>query len=305
MTHKNFKEKFPTELAVIQHYINIRYNGSITCNHCGCNKVHPRINRPRIYQCSGCRQDFSIFKGTIFEKSTTDLVDWFYAIHLFLNAKKGISGLQLQRELGVTYKTAWRMLNRIRLAMGNINSQMLFEGIVEMDETYIGGKPRKNFSKNDGLMTTSKRGRGTHKIPVIGIKDRTTKQVFAKIAEPNVNGQTLTGQQLLDVLSQVAQPGTIVMTDEFRSYRILSKQGYIHFKINHQKEFVNGDIHTNGIESFWSTLKRAVYGIYHQISFKYLQNYIDEFCFRYNHRCNGDIYDKLLLQTITLNRNVI
>lgn len=297
MTNRQFQEKFPSELSVIQHYINIRYNRIITCNHCGCNKVHPRINRPRIYQCSGCGQDFSIFKGTIFEKSTTNLVDWFYAIHLFLNAKKGISGLQLQRELGVTYKTAWRMLKQIRLAMGNIQSQQLFEGIVEMDEAYVGGNPKKN-----GIVT-SKRGRGTFKIPVIGVRDRTTKQVFAKVAEPNVNGQTLTGAQLANVLTQVAQPGTTVMTDEFRSYRILSKLGYVHFTINHQKEFVKGNVHTNGIESFWATLKRGVYGIYHQISFKYLQSYIDEFCFRYNNRNNCDIYNKLLLQSIANQNN--
>lgn len=292
MTNRQFQEKFPTELSVIQHYITIRYNGLITCNHCGCDKVHPRINRPRIYQCKKCHQDFSIFKGTVFEKSTTNLVDWFYAIHLFLNAKKGISGCQLQRELGVTYKTAWRMLKQIRLAMGNINSQQLFEGIVEMDETYVGGNPKRN-----GLVT-ARRGRGTHKIPVIGIRDRSTKQVYAQVAEPNCNGQTLTGLQLANVLSHVAQPGTTVMTDEFRSYRILSRMGYVHFTINHKKEFVNGDIHTNGIESFWATLKRGVYGIYHQISFKYLQNYIDEFCFRYNHRNSNSIYDRLLLQSI-------
>lgn len=290
MTNRQFQEKFPTQLSVIQHYINIRYNGVITCNHCNSNKVHPRANRPRIYQCEKCNQDFSIFKGTIFEKSTTNLVDWFYAIHLFLNAKKGISGCQLQRELGVTYKTAWRMLKQIRIAMGNIQFQQMFEGTVEMDETYVGGKPPREFQ--------NRRGRGTTKTPVVGIRDRFTKQVYAQVATPNCTGQTLTGIQLASILGQVARPGTRVMTDEFRSYRILSRLGYHHFRINHQKEFVNGDIHTNGIESFWAVLKRGVYGTYHHISFTYLQNYIDEFCFRYNYRNNGNIYDRLLLQTI-------
>lgn len=290
MTIKKFQEKFPTQLSVIQHYINIRYNGVITCNHCGCDKVHPRINRPRIYQCERCYQDFSIFKGTIFEKSTTNLVEWFYAIHLVLNAKKGISGCQLQRELGVTYKTAWRMLKQIRIAMGNIQFRAEFTGIVEMDETYVGGRPPR--------FQTNRRGRGTTKVPVVGIRDRCTKQVYAQVAEPNVDGRTLTGIQLATILGQVVRPGNTVMTDEFRSYRILSKLGYTHFRINHQKEFVNGDIHTNGIESFWATLKRGVYGTYHHISFAYLQNYIDEFCFRYNHRNNPEMYDRLLLQSI-------
>jgi len=118
MNFIQFLEKFPTEKAAIDHFITIRYGKEIACNHCGSFKVYPRHKYPKVFDCSDCRNSFSPFKDTIFEKTSTDLRKWMYAIHLFLNGKKGISGLQLQREIGVTYKTAWRMLKQIRLAMG-------------------------------------------------------------------------------------------------------------------------------------------------------------------------------------------
>jgi transposase-like protein len=249
-----------------------------------------------------CNNSFSIFKDTIFENSSTDLVKWMYAIHLFLNGKKGISGLQLMREVGVTYKTAWRMLKQIRLAMGDEDLKEYFETIVEIDETYVGGKPRKgNKGRNEkGEDNTPKRGRGTKKTPVIGVIDRDNKKVHAKVALPNKEGKKLTGKQLLGVLNEVAKAGTTVMTDEFRSYNILSSNGFIHLKVDHTKEFSNGTAHTNNIESFWATLKRGVYGIYHSISVKYLQQYVNEFCFRYNNRKNVEMFDLLLVKSIKM-----
>lgn len=295
MNFLEFHQKFSNDNDIVSYYIKLRYNNNITCNHCNSAKVHQRKNRARIFQCSDCYKDFSIFKGTIFENSQTDLRKWFYAIHLFLNGKKGISGLQLQREIGVTYKTAWRMLKQIRCAMHNEALKDTFDNIVEIDETYVGGKPRKG--PNGKFDTNSKRGRGTSKTPVVGVKDRAKKLVYAKVALPNEDGKVLTGKQLMDVLTHVAKKGSIVMTDEFRSYSIVGKSGYIHYKIDHTKEFARGIIHTNGIESFWSILKRGVYGIYHSISVKYMQLYIDEFCFRYNNRLNPDIFDAILLQS--------
>ena len=133
---------------------------------------------------------------------------------------------------------------------------------------------------------------------MVGIIDRENKQVHAKVALPNKDGKKLSGKQLLSILNEVAKAGTTVMTDEFSSYNILSKNGFIHLKVDHTKEFTSGINHTNNIESFWAKLKRGVYGIYHSISVKYLQHYVDEFCFRYNNRANANTFDLLLMQTI-------
>lgn len=296
----DFQKQFPTEQAIIQYYVGIRYKSGITCHHCKSTKIYQKNDRPKVFHCDNCKNTFSVFKDTIFENTHTDLRKWFYAIHLFLNGKKGISGLQLQREIGVTYKCAWRILKQIRLAMSNTDMKEYFQTIVEIDETYVGGKPRRGGAKNNSNSTTPKlkRGRGTTKTPVIGVIDRVKKKVHAKVALPNANGKKLTGKQLLSVLTQVTKAGATVMTDQFRSYNILTKNGFTHLKVDHTKEYVKGNIHTNGIESFWATLKRGVYGVYHSISVKYLQNYVDEFCFRYNNRTNPMIFDTLMERTV-------
>jgi transposase-like protein len=219
-----------------------------------------------------------------------------YAFHLFLNGKKGISGCQLQRETGVTYKTAWRMLKQIRLAMGNGDAAM-FETIVEIDETYVGGKPHRANRREDDKK--NKRGRGTKKTPVVGIINRSTKQVFARVALPNKDGKKLTGKQLLGIIDLACKSDTTVISDEFKGYGILDRadSNRIHLSINHAIGYAFNGVHTNNIESFWATLKRGVYGIYHHVSVKYLQNYVNEFSFRYNNR-NTDIFNVLMARTI-------
>jgi transposase-like protein len=309
MTFLEFSERFPTKEKVLEYFISVRYPDGISCNHCGSKKVYPRQESIKIFHCNECSNSFSLLKGSIFEKSSTDLRKWVYAIHLFLNGKKGISGLQLQREIGVTYKTAWRMLNKIREAMGNKDMEDSFNAIVEIDETYVGGKPRKeNNTDNDSPGTTAvkynKKGRGTNKTPVIGVKDRSSKNVFAKVALPNKKGQKLTGKQLLNILDAVCKEDTTVMTDDFKGYNILNKttsKNYFRLFVNHSaRQFSTGNgIHTNGIESFWAILKRGIYGIYHHVSVKYLQNYVNEFCFRQNNRGNGDIFECLVKQCVT------
>jgi len=301
-----FMKKFPTEAKVVEHYFTIRYSRGVECNHCKSPKVYQRKENIKLLDCNDCGNTFSPFKGTIFEKSSTCLVKWFYAIHLFLNGKKGISGLQLKREIGVTYKTAWRMLQQIRIAMGNAENQEFFDTIVEIDETYVGGKPRKkNNHKDDdgdgssGTVTPNKRGRGTKKTPVVGVVDRINKKVFAKVAMPNKKGQKLTAKQLIEILKTVSaqENGNIIMTDEFKGYDPLSKNKFIHLRVDHSKAYADGNIHTNSAESFWAILKRAVYGIYHHVSVKYLQRYVDEFCFRWNNRDNN-MFDLVLKQSI-------
>jgi transposase-like protein len=301
-------QKFPTEKKVVEHYFTIRYPSGIECNHCKSPKVHKRRENIKVLDCNDCGNTFSPFKDTIFEKSSTDLRKWFYAIHLFLNGKKGISGLQLKREIGVTYKTAWRMLQQIRLAMGNAENQEFFDIIVEIDETYVGGKPRKGNDRNDkdgngsgGTPTPNKRGRGTKKTPVVGVVDRINKKVFAKVAMPNKKGQKLTAKQLIEILKTVSKQenGNVIMTDEFMGYDPLTRNNFVHLRIDHSKAFSDGDVHTNSAESFWAILKRAIYGIYHHVSVKYLQRYVDEFCFRWNNR-EMNMFDLVLGQSILM-----
>jgi len=231
---------------------------------------------------------------------------WFYAIHLVLNGKKGISGCQLQRELGVTYKTAWRMLTLIREAMGNTDMAETFQCFVEIDETYIGGKPRKENAKFDANgnpipKVKMKRGRGTDKTPVVGVKERGTNRVYAQVALPNEKGQKLTGKQLLTILDKVCKEGTTVASDDFSGYFILdhkTDKNFVHVTVNHSVgQFSAGNgIHTNNIENFWSLIKRQWVGTHHHYSVKYMQGYIDEMCFRQNNRNGG--FDTLLGQCV-------
>ena len=209
--------------------------------------------------------------------------------------------MQHQREIGVTYKTAWRMLKQIRSAMGNTDMTKTFEAMVEIDEAYIGGKPRKANNQTHG---TAKRGKGTKKTPVIGVKERSTNRVYAKVAFPDKNGKKLTGKQLFNVLDTVCKDKTTVFTDDYCGYGFLDDETrnprkYVHIVVNHSVGQFSAapGINTNGIESFWAILKRGILGIYHHVSVKYLQNYVNEFCFRQNN--HGDFaFDSLLKQAI-------
>ena len=296
MTFFDFMIKFPTEKAVIKYFLKIRYNDVLICPHCGSKvRVQHRNDNLKLCNCHNCNNTFSPFKNTIFEKSSTDLRKWFYAIHLFLNSKKGISGLQLQREIGVTYKTAWRMLKQIRSAMGNTDMSKAFEAMVEIDETYIGGKPRKM----NGETEPSKRGRGTKKTPVVGVKERSSSHVFAKVALPNEEGKKLTGKQLFNILDSVCKKDATVLTDDFRGYNFMNhkntnKNNYYRISVNHLESIysLGNGLHTHGIESFWALLKRGILGIYHHVSVDYLQEYVNEFCFRQNNGTSS--FDVLL-----------
>jgi len=201
------------------------------------------------------------------------------AISLILNAKKGISARQLARDIGVNKDTAWYMAMRIRRAM--IEQRELLQGIVEMDETYIGGKPRK------GTGQVNKRGRGTKKTPVVGIVQRGGK-VKAKPVK-NLKGRTLASL----VRENVATDTATVITDEFSGY-IRFARFTNHQVVNHRAWYVDGDNHTNTIESFWALLKRGIVGQYHKVSVRYLPKYIDEFCYRYNNRNHQDLFGQTI-----------
>jgi transposase-like protein len=296
MTFFEFNKKFPTETAAIDYFIAIRYAGSITCPHCGATvKIYRHRQRPRYCNCKSCDNSFSIFTGTIFEHSKLHIRKWFYAVNIFLNDKKGVSACNLQREIGGVYRTSWRMLQQIRAAMGN-GERTLFSEIVEIDETYVGGKLREdNRDELDKKIEGKYRGRGSKKTPVVGVIERETKQVHAEVMKPNSIGQKLTGQQLLGLVDKTTAQGTTVITDSFKSYNILDWD-YDHKTVNHSKgQYVaEGNVHTNNIENFWSIVKRSYIGVYHKMSEKYLQRYIDEACYRRN----SNDFDTLLRQGI-------
>jgi transposase-like protein len=313
MTFLDFNKRFPTEKAAIDHFVEVRYKGMLTCPHCGAIvKVYRYRERAKVCHCKNCNDSFSPFTNTIFENSSTDMRKWFYAIHLFLNAKKGVSASNIQREVGVTYKTAWRMLQQIRIAMGNEKDAKAFEAIVEVDETYVGGRPRRDNVRLDtegnpilGVKEPSKRGRGTSKTPVVGVKERESGNVYAKVMLPDEAGKKLTGKQLLEVIEAACKEGATVISDDFKGYWILDDKRckkYVHLTVNHSLgEFSAGNgVHTNNIENFWSIVKRGHHGVYHSWSVKYLQRYIDEFCFRANHRKDVGAFDTLLRQSVTL-----
>ena len=299
MDYRSFLKKFPDNNAIIDYFVDIRYPEGVICPKCERKEVKRRKDNPKFYHCNFCNYDFSVFKDTIFEHTSTDLQKWFYAIHLFLNAKKGISAKQLQREIGVTYKCAWRILHQIRKAMEDKGSDKFYETIVEIDETYIGGKPRKsNIRDDDKGGKGLKRGRGTTMTPIIAVLDREHRKVFAKVALRDKKGHRLSGRQLVDILNEICKGKNVVISDEYRGYNELKYTDYIHIRIDHNKMFADGDIHTNTIESFWAIVKRSVYGVYHRISVKYLQTYINEWSFRYNHRNINDSFDLLLKNAI-------
>jgi len=211
MTIVQFRSKFPDEKAAIDYFVNVRYGGVLVCPHCGAgNGVYRYRLVKKLCHCKNCNNSFSPFRGTIFEKSSTELWKWFFAVHLFLNDRKGCSACFIKRELGVTYKTAWRMLRQIRTAMGN-GELKPFESLVEVDETYVGGKPRRYPSPKgvdlsllapagEPPKTTAPAapppattGRGTKKTPVFGIKERESGKVYAQVMLPDGLGRKLTG----------------------------------------------------------------------------------------------------------------
>ncbi|MDA0780660.1 MAG: IS1595 family transposase [Rickettsiales bacterium] len=269
--------QFPTQESCIKHLEVARWRGVPTCPYCKSENTNPLTKEMR-HHCNGCRKSFSVTVGTIFHDTRLPLQKWFLAISLILNAKKGISARQLARDLEVNKDTAWSMDMRIREAMKD-DGQML-TGIIEMDETYVGGKPRKSNKKDDDdLNPPSKRGRGTKKTPVVGMVER-KGNVKASKADKN----SLKSKDLNELIRKnINAKGSVLLTDEYRGY---NKAHTIlkHYRINHQSGYVNGQIHTNTIESFWAILKRGIIGQFHKVSAKHLDKYLNEFCYRYNNR---------------------
>jgi len=267
-------ERFPTQVDCIAYLEQVRWGSDPICPYCGSDNTARNQHRHRCYD---CRTSFSVTVGTIFHRTHLPLQKWFLAIMLMLNAKKGLSALQLSRDLDVNKNTAWRIAMRIRKAMTQAEQRSLLTGVVEMDEAYIGGKPRKDNRRNDDK--PNKRGRGTDKAPVIGAVERGGKVTAKATAKEKMKGRHMRAF----VRERVDTSKAGLITDEYKGYFGMSKV-LPHAVIKHQDWYVDGDIHTNTIEGFWALLKRGMFGQFHSVSRKHLQRYVDEFCYRYNLR---------------------
>ena len=268
-------QRFPTQKDCIAHLEKARWQGTTSCPYCKSNRTARMQHRHRCYS---CKTAFSVTVGTIFHHTHLPLQKWFLAVTLMLNAKKGLSALQLSRDLEVNKNTAWRINMQLRKAMKQSEQRDLLTGIVEMDETYIGGKPRKG-SSGDGPDGSHLRGRGTKKSPVVGAAERGGR-VTAKVTKKGqLNGRNLRAF----VRDRVDTRNASLITDEYPGYIGMNKV-LPHAVINHSRWYVDGALHTNTIEGFWALLKRGMFGQFHSVSGRHLQKYVDEFCYRYNLR---------------------
>lgn len=276
---------FKNEKEAVQFFIKSRWNGKITCPYKECEsniweqecKIY-ELQSGHDYKCSCCGKTFSYKTGTIFENTKIELKKWFTAIYLHTANKKGISSCQLAKHLGITQKTAWFMLHRIRHAINTKGG--MFSGTTEADETYIGGKEGNKHANKKNTK---------EKMTVLGIVNRDTKQ--AKITKVKSNEYHILGKEIIENVSE----GSNLITDGFSAYETLGKIGYNHQSVNHsQGEYVKKNsksafkIHTNTIEGLFSHVKRTILGTYHFISEKHAQKYLNEISFRYNTRNEAD-----------------
>ncbi len=264
-------ELFPTNDGCRDHLESVRWGNKPKCPYCKSSNSTP-LPKQKRHHCNNCNTSYSVTVGTIFHHTHLDLQKWFLAICLILNAKKGIAARQLARDLHVNKDTAWRIDMKIRQAMMEREQREILTGLVEMDETYIGGKPRKGFGPN-------KKGRGTKKTPVVGMVER-NGNVKAKV----IKNRKLDSKSLSSLVRRnIDIENSTLFTDQFGGYFGIKKI-MPHKVIDHAQWYVDGDIHTNTIESFWALLKRGIIGQYHKVSLRYLSKYIDEFAYKWNHR---------------------
>lgn len=269
-TLQDFSRLFPDDAACLDHLMKLRYGESLECPKCKKTGRFTRMGKAPAYACAWCGHHIHPMVGTPFAKTHVPLSKWFYAMYLFTTTRHGVPAKELERQLGVSYPTAFRMAHEIRKYMAMIDGDPSLGGHVEVDETFVGGKKRG--------------GKGTHgkgnpdKTVVFGMLER-GGDVMTRVV-PDTSRKTLEKHILQNI-----EKGTTISSDEWRAYRGLRKLGYPHGSVNHSaEEWVNGPHHTNSLEGFWAMLKRSIRGTHIHVSEKHLQKYLGEFEFRYNLR---------------------
>jgi transposase-like protein len=285
--------RFPDQETCINHLEALRWHGKPQCPYCKSEQSSKRVGTSR-HQCNGCNSTYSVLVGTIFESTKLELPKWFLAISLILNAKKGLSSRQLGRDLGINRNTAWYLQMRIRKAMQEGDDSDLFKGIVEIDETYIGGakanhsKAKRQARRDNGLQITGMQD----KQAVIGLLERAGRIKLQVLEKAH-------GKTIKPIIEQTVSKDASLVTDGFGGYAGLDKTYKEHQVLNKEKEeYVRGEYHTNTLEGFWTLLKRGIYGQYHKVSIRHLQEYLNEFTFKYNHRDNKSNFDLLLNRSL-------
>jgi len=275
-------ERFGSEDKCHAYLEELRWPDGVKCPRCSSTKIS-RIKARRQFDCDGCRYQFSVRVGTVLQDSKLPLWKWFLAVYMISESRKGISANQLHRMLGVSYKTAWFLCHRIRSAMHDESGELL-SGIVEIDETYIGGKAR---GKGQGY-------RG-NKVMVMGAIERGGKLRVKAMPKKGLDKKS--AREF--VAENVADDATAIYTDESGGYPDLTDWNTLHRRVNHSEdEYVRGDIHTNTVESAWSLFDRAVIGAYHKLSVKHMPAYLDEFAFRFNNRENPFLFRDTILALV-------
>jgi transposase-like protein len=287
-------KKYGTQAKCLSYLEKLRWGKTVRCTKCHSDNTVRIKTQAGRHHCNNCKTTFSVLVDTIFENTRLELPQWFIIIGLMLNAKKGIAAKQIQRDTGVTYKTAWYTAMRIRCGM--IDNCKVLQNIVEMDEAYVGGKPRKKPPISANIPSISnvanKRGRGTRKTPVVGIVER-DGDIVLKVIEK------LTFRNLFAMLKKnVKTDNAILITDEYTGYKRMDNE-IEHLVINHKKEYSRGAINTNTIEGFWAIVKNSIRGQYIALSKKYLPFYLVQAAYIYNLRNDkGNLFEQFLINAV-------
>lgn len=273
-------ERYHNEDKCRAYIEELRWPNGVACPRCGSMGIS-RVQKPRVFDCNSCRYQFSTTSGTIFHDTHLPLWKWFLTVYMIVEAKKGVSANQIKRTIGVSYKTAWYLCHRIRAAMTEHNPEPL-SGIVEVDETWIGGKKKgmgHGYKGNKVIVVGAAEREGRIALKVIDRADRKTLHGF--------------------IHSNTAPDTEAIYTDELPAYKGIADHDTRHETVNHSAEqWVNGDVHTNTVENVWSLLKRSIIGSYHKVSVKHLDAYLDELEWRFNNRDNPYLFRDTLLKLI-------
>lgn len=282
-TTTEFAKRFPDDDACLHHLFVIRYGNMECCPKCGEKADYKKVVDRRSYQCSQCANQIYPTQGTVFEKTTTPLLYWFWAIYMFTTTRNGVAAKELERQFDICYKTALRMAHQIKKLIAN-RTEMVMTGIVEADECYIGGKISNKHKWQRALLD-----KNDNKVTVLGMLERGGEIAVEVI--PNCHKETIQ-----PILRERIASESILVTDSHKAYLGINKDNIKHYVVNHEREeYVRGILHTNSLEGFWAQVKRTIGGTHIHVSRKHLQKYLDECTFRYKMRDKQDqMFDSIL-----------